>query len=66
MADDIARHNHGSVSSSAPRGTIKETFGRDDSLYAGSRSAERGKELGGGINNLSHSLSGASANQKTE
>jgi hypothetical protein len=48
---------------SAPRGTtIVRTFGRDNSGHDVPNS--RGKELGGGVDNLSHSLSGASAVQR--
>ncbi|MCA1458096.1 hypothetical protein I6F35_33725 [Bradyrhizobium sp. BRP22] len=41
--------------------TIVRGFGRDDSSMDVSNA--RGKELKGGVNNLSHSLSGASAVQ---
>lgn len=49
--------------SKADRGQkIVRSFGRDDSGMSVPNTT--GKELGGGVDNLSHSLSGASAVQK--
>lgn len=45
-------------------GKVRQDFGLDKSSYAGSASAERGKSLGGSTTNISHSISGSSANQK--
>ncbi|HWW46320.1 MAG TPA: hypothetical protein VNZ94_00575 [Xanthobacteraceae bacterium] len=48
--------------SKAPRGqTIVRSFGRDDSSMDVANS--HGKEMKGGTNNLSHSLTGSSAVQ---
>lgn len=41
--------------------TVVKGFGRDDSSMDVPNS--KGKEMGGGVNNLAHSLSGASAVQ---
>lgn len=61
---DVAKKNHGTVKTRADGSTIMEAFGKDDSDVVGSASQERGGKMGGGITNLSHSLSGTSANQK--
>lgn len=46
--------------------TIGRSFGRDDSSYAvNDKQARDGKKMGGSATNLSHSLSGASAVQRT-
>jgi hypothetical protein len=57
--------NHGIEKHAMPRGTRMEVpYGRDNSNYSGSAEHERGKEPKGSETNLSHSLSGATANQK--
>lgn len=61
----LSKKNHGTVKSRVEGGTtIMEAFGKDDSDVTGSAAQERSDKFGGGINNLSHSLSGTSANQK--
>lgn len=47
---------------SAPRGTIKTSYGRDNSSHKLPNT--KGKPMKGGVDNLSHSLSGASAVQR--
>lgn len=43
---------------------IKTAHGRDDSSYkVNDKEARDGKSMGGGVDNLAHSLSGASAVQ---
>lgn len=49
-------------SMSVPRGTIKTSYGRDNSSH--SLPNTKGKSMGGGVDNLGHSLSGASAVQR--
>jgi hypothetical protein len=61
---DVMKKNHGTVKSSAGGTKFMEAYGKDDSDYAGSASKERGGSMGGGINNLAHSLTNTSANQK--
>lgn len=61
---ELSKKNHGVVKSKIDGGTILESYGKDDSDVTGSASKERGGKLGGSITNLSHSLSGTSANQK--
>jgi len=47
--------------------TVKCATGRDDSSHkVDDKVAREGREMGGGMNNLSHSLSGASAVQNTK
>lgn len=58
------KSNAGLVRSSAGGSKFIESFGKDDSDFTGTAKAERGRELGGGITNLAHSLTGASANEK--
>lgn len=60
----MSKKNHGHVKTRVEGSTIVEAYGKDDSDVCGSASKERGGTLSGGINNLSHSLSGTSANQK--
>lgn len=56
--------NGGVVTSKGGRGaTITESYGKDSSDYCGSKSDERGPKLGGSVDNLSHSLTGASPKQ---
>lgn len=56
--------NDGVAQSSSGSTKFLESYGKDDSDYTGPRAKERGGNRGGGIDNLSHSLSGTSANQK--
>jgi len=61
---EMSKKNHGTVTSTVGRMKFKEAYGKDDSDVTGSASDERGGSRGGSTTNLSHSLSGASANQK--
>ena len=55
---DSTKHNHGTVDS----GGIKIPYGKDSSEYAGSARDERiSNRAGGGVDNLSHTLSGGKA-----
>ena len=55
------KYNHGT----ADQGGIKVPYGKDSSEHVGSASAERiPNKMGGGTENLSHTLSGGSANQR--
>lgn len=49
-------------------GTIVRPFGRDNSDYTGSKKMARdGSDgFGGGVDDVSHSLKGATANQRSE
>lgn len=59
--------NHGSSDSKMARGqSIRETWGKDSSAVTGSMSAERGDALGGGVDNLDHSLKGTKAQQHAD
>lgn len=63
--DPIPKKNHGTVMSSADGTKFMEPYGKDDSDVVGSAKKERNPHnIGGSITNLSHSLSGTSANQK--
>lgn len=63
--DPIKKKNHGVVKSSAGGTKFMESYGKDDSDVSGSPDMERNPHsMGGSITNLSHSLSGTSANQK--
>ena len=55
----IGSHNHGTEKDGAAR----VPYGRDNSSWNGAKSKERGDNIGGSPTNLSHSLSGTSANQ---
>jgi len=57
--------NPNTMSMSAGRGqTIKAATGRDDSSHkVNNGEAMKGRAMGGGVSNLAHSLSGASAVQ---
>jgi len=60
-----ARKNGGETVESLGNGTkLKTSYGKDDSDVAGSASKERIGKFGGGMEDLSHSLTGTSANQK--
>lgn len=58
------KSNAGLVRSSAGGSKFIESFGKDDSDFTGPAKAERGRELGGSVTNLAHSLAGTSANQQ--
>ena len=56
-----ADSNSGMDNKSAPNGqTLVRAYGRDNSDLAGSAKAEKGDKIGGGVDNLSHSLKGTS------
>jgi hypothetical protein len=61
---DRMKKNHGTVTESIEGAKLVTSYGKDGSDYTGSAAAERGGKMGGSITNLSHSLSGTSANQK--
>lgn len=61
---EMSKKNHGIVKTRVDGSTIVEAYGKDDSDVTGSASQERAGKFGGGMNNLAHSLSGTSANQK--
>lgn len=61
---DLSKKNHGIVKTRADGSTIMEAYGKDDSDVTGSASQERLGKFGGGMTNLSHSLTNTSANQK--
>ncbi len=60
----ISKKNHGTVMASAGGSKIMEAYGKDDSDVTGPASKERAGKFGGGPENLAHSLTGTSANQK--
>ena len=49
-------HNHGVQK----EGKFNTPFGKDDSDYTGSAAKERSTPMGGGVNNVDHSLSNTS------
>lgn len=53
------RRNDGQVDEDG----IRVSYGKDSSDVAGSRADERGKKMGGSVTDLSHSITGTSANQ---
>lgn len=61
---EMSKKNHGIVNTRVDGSIIREAYGKDDSDVTGSASKERAGKFGGGMTNLSHSLSGTSANQK--
>lgn len=61
---DMSKKNHGIVTSSVGGMKMKEAYGKDDSDVTGPASKERAGKFGGSPTDLSHSLSGSSANQK--
>jgi hypothetical protein len=63
---DRMKKNHGQTVESLGNGTkFVEAYGKDNSDVTGKAKHERSPHsMGGSINNLSHSLSGTSANQK--
>ncbi len=69
MAKDSGGQLGGTKTESTARGgTLVRSFGRDNSDFKGStKMAREGSEgFGGGITDVSHSLSGGSANQNAE
>lgn len=46
------KQNHGIEKS----GKIRTDYGKDSSDYVGSKAAERGGQMGGGVNYVEHSL----------
>lgn len=60
---DLSKKNHGTTVESMAGSKWKESYGKDDSDVTGSAQTERSIKMGGSITNLSHSLSGTSANQ---
>lgn len=66
---ELSKKNHGHVKSTFKtngegKTVLVEAFGKDDSDVTGSASKERGGKFGGSMTNLSHSLTGTSANQE--
>lgn len=61
---ELSKKNHGVVKTTVDGTKFLESYGKDDSDVTGSAKDERKMNIGGGITNLSHSLSGTSANQK--
>lgn len=61
---DRPNHNHGTVKDTKDGSIICTSFGKDDSDVTGPAMKERSIKMGGGMTDLSHSLSGTSANQK--
>lgn len=53
------KSNDGCVTTGSGATKIKMAYGKDSSDFVGSQSAERGKKLGGSVNDISHSLNGA-------
>ena len=53
--------NGGMDNKSGSKGqTLVRSYGRDNSDLAGSAKAEKGDKIGGGVDNLAHSLKGTS------
>lgn len=62
---ELSKKNHGVQVSSMNGSKWVESYGKDDSNITGPANKERNPHnMGGGIDNLSHSLSGTRANQK--
>lgn len=62
---DLSKKNHGVMREKADGTTFLTSYGKDDSDVTGSAKQERMPSFGGGVTNLSHSISGTSANQKS-
>ena len=60
----MSKKNHGLVKTRVEGSTIMESYGKDDSDVTGSAAPERVGKFGGGMSDLSHSLTNTSANQK--
>lgn len=54
------KQNHGIEKS----GMIRTDYGKDSSDWVGSKAAERGTKMAGGVDNVSHSLSTSGTNKK--
>ena len=53
----MGARNDGIVKSKAMRGqTVMQAYGKDTSAVVGSKTEEQQETMGGGVNNLSHSL----------
>ncbi len=63
--DKMGSRADGVKKESANGDKILTSYGLDRSSYNGGQK-ERGEKMGGGVNNLSHSLSGSSANQRNK
>lgn len=61
---ELSKKNHGVVREKSNGTTFLTSYGKDDSDVTGSSAQERMPSFKGGMDNLSHSLSGTSANQK--
>jgi hypothetical protein len=61
---EMSKKNHGVVKESADGTKFLTSYGKDDSDVTGSAMKERIGKFGGSMTDLSHSLSGTSANQK--
>ncbi|MFT3987182.1 hypothetical protein [Aestuariivirga sp.] len=61
---ELSKKNHGVVKTTVDGTKFLESYGKDDSDVTGSARDERKMNIGGGINDLSRSLIGATANQK--
>lgn len=61
---DRSKKNHGTTVENVMGSKIMTAYGKDDSDVTMSASKERGGKMGGSMTDLSHSLSGSSANQK--
>ena len=61
---ELSKKNHGTVVTKEAGMRIKEAYGKDDSDYTGSAKEERRHDMGGGMDDISHSIKGATANQK--
>lgn len=60
-SDDEILMNPENNDGSVMMGRIKVPYGKDNSLYAGSVDEEQIHEIGGGTDNLSHTIMGAKA-----
>ena len=61
---EMSKKNHGTVKTRVDGSIIMEPYGKDDSDVTGPASKERVGKFGGSMTDLSHSLTGTSANQK--
>lgn len=61
---ELSKKNHGTAREKSGGTTFLTPYGKDDSDVTGSTAQERMPSFKGGMDNLSHSLSGTSANQK--
>jgi hypothetical protein len=62
---ELSKKNHGIVLEKKDGTTFKTAYGKDDSDVCGTAMKERmPHSISGGVDDLSHSIKGASANQK--